>query len=671
MVIVAVNRVPLARTVVGVNVDVVPAKVIVPATGVAPGPVKVNVAALIVAGFMASLNAAETRVLTRTATAPLVGTVEITMAAGAVVKLHTKLAASGTPVRFFAPVVIVAVNKVLVARTAVGVKVAVVPARVTVPVTGVAPGPVTVNVAPLIVAGFIASLNVAEIGVFTATAVAPLAGTVETTVAGGAVVKLHTKLAASPAPVGSFAPVVIVAVNTVLVASAPPGANVAVVPAKVTVPATSVAPGPVTVNVAPLIVAGFIASLNVAEIGVFTATPAAPLAGTVETTVGAGAVVKFHTKLATSGMPAGSFAPVVIVAVNKVLVARMVVGVNVAVVPVKVTVPATGVAPGPVNVNVVALIVAGFIASLKVAEIGVLTATAVAPITGTVETTVGAGAVVKVHTKLAARGTPAGSFAPVVIVAIYKVPVARADVGVNVAVVPAKVTAPFTGVAPGPVNVNVAALIVAGFMAPLNVAEIVVLRPTPVAPFAGTVEMTVGGGAVVKVHTKLAASGTPVGSFAPVVIVAVNKVLVARMVVGANVAVVPARVTVPVTSVAPGPVKVNVAALIVAGFMASLNVAEIVVLTGTPVAPLTGTVETTVGAAAVVKVQTKLAASPAPAGSFAPVVIVAVNRVPLARTVVGVKVAVEPAKVTAPATAVPPGPVNVNVAALIVAGFMV
>ena len=101
-------------------------------------------------------------------------------------------------------------------------------------------------------------------------------------------------------------------------------------------------------------------------------------------------------------------------------------------------------------------------------------------------------------------------------------------------------TVPATGVAPGPVRVNVAPLIVAGFMAPLNVAEMVELTATAVAPFVGTVETTVGGAAVVKVHTKLAASGAPVGSFAPVVIVAVNKVLLARTTVGVNVAVVPA-----------------------------------------------------------------------------------------------------------------------------------
>ena len=101
-------------------------------------------------------------------------------------------------------------------------------------------------------------------------------------------------------------------------------------------------------------------------------------------------------------------------------------------------------------------------------------------------------------------------------------------------------TTPATGVAPGPVRVNVAPLIVAGFMTSLNVAEMVVLTATAVAPFVGTVETTVGGAAVVKVHTKLAASGAPVGSFAPVVIVAVNKVLLARTTVGVNVAVVPA-----------------------------------------------------------------------------------------------------------------------------------
>jgi hypothetical protein len=83
------------------------------------------------------------------------------------------------------------------------------------------------------------------------------------------------------------------------------------------------------------------------------------------------------------------------------------------------------------------VIVAGSIASLNVAEIAVLTATAVAALAGIVETTVGGAAVVKVQTKLAASAEPVGSFAPVVIVPIYKVLVVRTAVGVNVAVVPA------------------------------------------------------------------------------------------------------------------------------------------------------------------------------------------------------------------------------------------
>jgi hypothetical protein len=73
----------------------------------------------------------------------------------------------------------------------------------------------------------------------------------------------------------------------------------------------------------------------------------------------------------------------------------------------------------------------------------------------------------------------------------------------------------------------------------LNVAVTVELSATAVAPFSGTVETTVGAAAVVKVHTKFAAKGAPVGSFAPVVIVAVNRAPLARIAVGVNVAVVP------------------------------------------------------------------------------------------------------------------------------------
>jgi len=82
------------------------------------------------------------------------------------------------------------------------------------------------------------------------------------------------------------------------------------------------------------------------------------------------------------------------------------------------------------------------------------------------------------------------------------------------------VTTPATGVTPGPVKVNVALVRVRGFIGSLNVAEIAVLTATAVAPFAGTVEMTVGA-PVVKVHTKFACRALPPGSVAPVVMVAV------------------------------------------------------------------------------------------------------------------------------------------------------
>jgi hypothetical protein len=78
-------------------------------------------------------------------------------------------------------------------------------------------------------------------------------------------------------------------------------------------------------------------------------------------------------------------------------------------------------------------------------------------------------------------------------------------------------------------------------MGTLNVAERTTPEATATALLAGTVGgTTAGGAAVVNVHTKLAARGAPVVSCAPVVIVAVNKVPLARIAVGVKVAVLPA-----------------------------------------------------------------------------------------------------------------------------------
>src|ERR1041385_8667706 len=105
-----------------------------------------------------------------------------------------------------------------------------------------------------------------------------------------------------------------------------------------TVPITGVTPGPTTLKLAVLIVAGSIASLKVALMAWLIATPVAALAGTVELTVGgvvsrAAPVVKLQLKPAASGLPARSLAPVLIVAVKVVRGARPLPGVKVAVAP--------------------------------------------------------------------------------------------------------------------------------------------------------------------------------------------------------------------------------------------------------------------------------------------------------------------------------------------------
>ena len=79
-----------------------------------------------------------------------------------------------------------------------------------------------------------------------------------------------------------------------------------------------------TVNVFVLMVEDCIASLNVAVMLLLIATPAAPLAGFVELTVGgtvSPVVVKLQVLSLTSVVPAAfaAFAPVVIVAVYVVL----------------------------------------------------------------------------------------------------------------------------------------------------------------------------------------------------------------------------------------------------------------------------------------------------------------------------------------------------------------
>lgn len=229
------------------------------------------------------------------------------------------------------------------------------------------------------------------------------------------VVKLQTWLLARALPAALCAAVVMVAVYCVLGSRFAVGANVAVFVAAtyVTVPGTA-APPVVTARVnvaAAVIVPEFMASLNVAVIFWFMGTLVAPFRGFVEITDGIVPVVKVHTKLLARWFPRGSAAPVVIVPVYTVLAARAALGVNVAVMPEYVTTPATA-PPGAVTVKVDVLMVAAFIASLKVAVIICAVGTPVALLAGAVETTVGTALLTVCSRPHPARKTPSRSAIP-------------------------------------------------------------------------------------------------------------------------------------------------------------------------------------------------------------------------------------------------------------------
>ncbi len=135
-------------------------------------------------------------------------------------------------------------------------------------------------------------------------------------------------------------------------------------------------------------------------------------------------VVKLQVKLAASALPASSLAAVVRVAVYCVLPARAAEGVNVAVLPLMLTVPESAAPPAVgLRVKLEVFSVESVIASEKVADTDEVSATPVAALAGDTEDTVGgvvsgAAAVVNCQVTLAASALPAASFAAVVIVAV-------------------------------------------------------------------------------------------------------------------------------------------------------------------------------------------------------------------------------------------------------------
>ena len=172
------------------------------------------------------------------------------------------------------------------------------------------------------------------------------------------------------------------------------GANVAVLPVTLTMPVSAAPPAVgAMVKLVGVSVELVIASEKVADTEEFIATPVAAFAGDMEDTVGGdvsrtAAVVKVQLKLAARGLPAASFAAVVMIAVYCVLAARSAEGVNVAVLPLTFTVPLT--APAPLaSVKLAVVSVESVIDLEKVADTDEFSATAVAALAGEVADTVG------------------------------------------------------------------------------------------------------------------------------------------------------------------------------------------------------------------------------------------------------------------------------------------
>src|SRR5512141_2145942 len=162
--------------------------------------------------------------------------------------------------------------------------------------------------------------------------------------------------------------------------------------------------------------------------------------------------------------------------------------------PATVSVPASGVAlPSGVTKNVELVTVAGSTSSENTASIAAFVNTPTAPGAGVVPTSAGGPfAIRNVQLAGAARAFPARSVTRVETVTAYAAPGESGADGVNVAVLPATLTSPATGVSSrrtwndDPSTVSAA-------ISSENVADTVVPGATSAAPSAGLVERTVGG----------------------------------------------------------------------------------------------------------------------------------------------------------------------------------
>jgi hypothetical protein len=238
-------------------------------------------------------------------------------------------------------------------------------------------------------------------------------------------------------------------------------------------------PDAVSVNAEAVIVVASMAVEKLAVTVLATATPVAPLAGTVAATVGAPPapvpVVKVQLTALASGVPSDAVIVVSSFAVYVVVGASRALGCSVAVLVAAsyVTAAATGVVePAAVSVKLDGVSVDAAIGTENAARTRASVETAVAPSAGTRVVTLGVCSVVNVH-----------------VVAVSVVPSVAA-------IVPASAeTFVATGpAAPDAVSVKLDELIVAVFMLFENVAVTVEERGTATAPAAGVVAVTVGAG---------------------------------------------------------------------------------------------------------------------------------------------------------------------------------
>jgi len=170
------------------------------------------------------------------------------------------------------------------------------------------------------------------------------------------------------------------------------------------------------------------------------------------------------------------------------------------------------------------------------------------------------------------------------------VPGVRGFAGVSVALLPGPLTTLPGSRAPPWRRVKVAAVRVAVSITLLKLATTGALMATAVAFAAGLMELTAGGmiaAVVVKLQERLAEMLAPAADMAPVLMVAVNRLLGARGLEGAKVAVRPSVLFVTAPEIGEVPcTRVKVVPL--SGLMAMLKVTDGLAPSATSVAPFPG-----------------------------------------------------------------------------------